>query len=85
MKAKWFEQAATNPLTNNKHPQPRWGGWARRTARLCLVAGLAACALTVLAGPVDVGGKKDFKVYQGNAYVGGLIEAPLALDPSDPN
>ncbi len=37
------------------------------------------------ASPVDVGGKKDFKVYQGNAFVGGFIEAPLLLDPTDPN
>lgn len=55
-----------------------------RAALLCLFMS-AVLALPVLGAPLDVGGKKAFKVYQANAYVGALIEAPLALDPSDPN
>lgn len=59
--------------------------WPRRTALLCLIGFLALTFWGALAGPSDVGGKKDIKVYTANAYVGALIESPLALDPSDPN
>lgn len=74
-----------SPLTHTKSHWPGSGPWTRRTALLCLVSMLAGCAFMALAGSLDVGGKKDFKVYQANAYVGSLIESPLALDPRDPN
>ena len=85
MKTEVLDCLERNSSMNSKHPQPGWGKWTRRAALVCVVSVMAACALTALAGPVDVGGKKDFKVYQGNAYVGGPIEAPLTLDPTDPN
>ncbi len=85
MKTQRLAHSETNPSSSNQHPWRGWGRWTRRAALVGLVSAVAACALTALAGRVDVGGKKDFKVYQANAFVGGPIEAPLALDPNDPN
>jgi len=85
MKTELLDPLLRKSLIISKHPRQSSGGWARRTALLCLTSLVAAGTLAVLAGPWEVGGKKDLKVYQGNAYVGALIEAPLALDPSDPN
>ncbi|HEY5911641.1 MAG TPA: endonuclease/exonuclease/phosphatase family protein [Verrucomicrobiae bacterium] len=85
MKTKLLDKSETTALAYNKHPRRNLGGCARRTALFGLISLLAAGAFGVLAGPLDVGGKKALKVYQANAYVGGPIEAPLALDPTDPN
>jgi Endonuclease/Exonuclease/phosphatase family len=85
MKTELLDPTKAELSTSTKYPRRNLGGWARRTALLYLISVVAAGALAVLASPWDVGGKKDLKVYQGNAYVGALIEAPLGLDPSDPN
>ncbi len=84
MKTELLHCSERNSFRNRKHPRHSWGEWTRRAA-LVGIFSVVACALTAVARPLDIGGKKDFKVYQANAYVGGLIEAPLALDPSDPN
>ena len=85
MKTHLSDAWQTNSSANYKLPRYSSGAWARRTALLCLVSALAINAWAAQSGPTDVGGKKSFKVYQGNAYVGALIEAPLALNPADPN
>jgi hypothetical protein len=80
MKIRTNAQSEKNTVTDS--PLRVRATWARRAALLGVLSVLAVIAV---ASPVDVGGKKAIKVYQGNAYVGGFIEAPLALDPTDPN
>ncbi len=84
MNTERLDYSEPNSFMKNEHPRGGWRKWTRRAALVGVVSVAAACALTAGARPGDVGGKKDLKVYQGNAYVGALIEAPLALDPNDP-
>ncbi len=83
MKTEWKDQSEKDLLPTRKHPLRPWAGLTRRTALLCLVAGLAASALMALAGSLDVGGNRGLKVYQGNAYIGTEYERVLTVDPSD--
>lgn len=51
---------------------------------LTVVSGLAFCATAAPGAASGVGGKKDFKCFTGNAYIGAEIEAALTVDPNDP-
>jgi len=56
----------------------------RRRAALFLIPALTLCTIAALAAP-GVGGKKDFKCFSGNAYIGAEIEGALSVNPSDLN
>ncbi len=71
--------------TRQTAPGNRWfGALPRRIALSLFTAVVAACGVPTLAGPLDVGGKKDLTVYQANAFIGGEIEKALTVDPSKP-
>ncbi|HEV2391086.1 MAG TPA: endonuclease/exonuclease/phosphatase family protein [Verrucomicrobiae bacterium] len=80
MKSERVNQIEQEPAAIRLRP----GGVSLRRAIACLIVTLATCALSAVAGSPEAGGKKSVKFYQGNAYIGGSIEAPLALDPTDP-
>src|SRR5437667_6379152 len=52
--------------------------------RLLLVAALLSTTLSVLAGAVDVGGKRHVDTMTINLYVGGGTGRVVALNPADP-
>lgn len=85
MKTELLDNPQTTYSPDSGPYRTRRNKWARRAALVCLLAVLTGPVLPLLARGVDVGGKKTITIYQGNGYVGGLIEAPLALDPNDPN
>ncbi len=63
----------------------RFRQWRQTAWRLsCPVLLVLAIVFASSAATPGVGGKKDFKCFTGNAYIGAEIEAALAVDPNDP-
>ena len=50
---------------------------------LVLACSVSICAMSTWAAVAGVGGKKDFKCFSGNAYIGAEIEDALNVNPAN--
>ncbi len=72
-----------NLLSTPQRRRPSYTGAAGRAVVVCLLAVLALATQFATVFASDIGGKKGFSCFTGNAYIGAPYERVLTADPTN--